>query len=331
MDRLALERRQVWIYLIAIMAGLLSGGAWPGIGPYLENLLWPVLAVLLYATFVQVPLLHIRDAFGDRRFVFAVMIGNFVLIPLMAWFILQWLPDDPALHLGVLLVLLTPCTDWFITFAQLGRGNTARAVAITPLNLLAQLPLLPVYLWLMLPAADFNAVLRMDDMLPAMLALIGIPLLIAIFTEYWIEAKPARSVWRERLGWLPVPLLAVVVFLIAATQIGTVHHAVSLLLTVLPVFVSFLLAAALIARLLARMLRLPMDSGRTLAFSLGTRNSFVVLPFALALPTGWETAAIIIVFQSLVELFGMVFYLWWLPDRLFKEASAVAIAPADPT
>ncbi len=327
MDRLTLERRQVWIYLAAIIGGLALGGLRPDIGPHLETALWPVLAVLLYATFVQVPLLHIRDAFRDWRFVLAVMTGNFVLIPLVVWLILQWLPDDPVLHLGVLLVLLVPCTDWFITFAQLGRGNTIRAVAVTPLNLLAQLLLLPVYLWLMLPAADFSAALRTEDLLPAALALIGLPLLTAVFTEYWIEAKPKRAVWRERLGWWPVPLLAVVVFLIAGAQVGTVRHAGPMLLTVLPVFTVFLLAAALIARLLTRVLRLPMDSGRTLAFSLGTRNSFVVLPFALALPAGWETAAVIIVFQSLVELFGMVFYLWWLPDRLFKETSATAIEP----
>lgn len=58
----------------------------------------------------------------------------------------QWLPDDPALRLGVRLALLVPCTDWFITFTQLGRGNTSRAIAVTPLNLLLQLLLLPVYL-----------------------------------------------------------------------------------------------------------------------------------------------------------------------------------------
>ena len=324
MDRLTLERRQVWVYLVAILCGLVSGGVWPGIASYLENLLWPVLAVLLYATFVQVPLLHIRDAFRDRRFVLAAMIGNFVLIPLAVWLMLQWLPDDPVLHLGVLLVLLVPCTDWFITFAQLGRGSTARAVAVTPLNLMAQLLLLPVYLWLMLPAADFSAALRAEDMLPAVLLLIGIPLLASVFTEYWIEAKAARTVWRDRMSWWPVPLLAVVVFLIAGAQVGAVCNAGPVLLTVLPVFAGFLLAAALIARLLTRVLRLPMDSGRTLAFSLGTRNSFVVLPFALALPDGWEMAAVIIVFQSLVELFGMVFYLWWLPDRLFKATFVAA-------
>ena len=319
-NRLTLERRQVWLYLAAIVSGLLLGSVQPQVAPHFEALLWPLLAALLYATFVQVPLLHVRDAFRDRRFVLAILLGNFVLIPLWVWLAIQWLPDDPALHLGVLLVLLAPCTDWFITFTQLGRGNTARAIAVTPLNLLLQLLLLPVYLWVILPEADFSAALSTEAMLPAALALIGLPIAAAALTERWVEFKPERADWRERLGWWPVPLLTVVVFLIAGAQVGTVRDAGPVLLTVLPVFVGFLFVTALLARGLARWLGLPIAAGRTLAFSMGTRNSFVVLPFALALPAGWETAVVVIVFQSLVELFGMVFYLWWLPRHLFNEA-----------
>jgi ACR3 family arsenite efflux pump ArsB len=87
---------------------------------------------------------------------------------------------------------------------------------------------------------------------------------------------------------------------------------------VVPLFVAFLLLAALAAKALAHAFRLPQAQGRTLAFSLGTRNSFVVLPFALALPAGWEAAAVVIVIQSPVELFGMASFLWWVPQRLFR-------------
>ncbi|TCP12484.1 ACR3 family arsenite efflux pump ArsB [Crenobacter luteus] len=317
MNRLTLERHQVWLYLAAISGGLALGSLRPHIAPALEALLWPSLATLLYTTFVQVPLLHVRDAFGDRRFVLAVLVGNFVLIPLAVWLALPTLPDEPALRLGVLLVLMVPCTDWFITFTQLGRGDGARAIAVTPLNLLLQLLLLPVYLWLMLPSADFGAALNPEEMLPAALSLVGLPLAAAALTERWVEAQAARSVWRERLGWCPVPLLTLVVFLIAATQVGAVRGAGALLLTVLPLFVGFLLMACLLALALSRWLRLRPDAGRTLAFSFGTRNSFVVLPFALALPAGWEATVVVVVFQSLVELFGMVGYLWWLPKLPF--------------
>jgi ACR3 family arsenite transporter len=319
MNRLTLEQRQIWIYLAAIGAGLLLGSARPAVGPVSEALLWPVLAALLYSTFVQVPLLHVRDAFGDRRFVGAVLIGNFALVPLAVWAILPWLPEDPALRLGVLLVLLVPCTDWFITFTHLGGGATARAIAVTPLSLLLQLVLLPVYLWAMLPQQDVGNVLRAGQILPAAVALIGAPLLAAAATERWVEARPARAIWRERLAWCAVPLLALVVFLIAAAQVGAVLGAGTVIATVTPVFAGYLVLAALLAKLLAQAFTLPVDAGRALAYSLGTRNSFVVLPFALALPAGWETTVVVIVYQSLVELLGMVFYLFWLPRRLFRS------------
>jgi len=56
-------------------------------------------------------------------------------------------------------------------------------------------------------------------------------------------------------------------------------------------------------------------------FTLGTRNSFIVLPFALSLPPGWEVVAIVVVTQSLVESFGMVFYVWFVPRRLFPDVA----------
>lgn len=316
MNRLTLERNQVWLYLGGILAGLMVGRLFPGVGNSLEHVLWPTLVALLYATFVQMPLLHLRDGFGDHRFVGAVLIGNFVMIPLLVWAMLQWLPPDPALRLGVLLVLLVPCTDWFITFSQLGGGNVPRAIAVTPINLLLQLALLPLYLWLML---DQYVDLELDliGLWPALLVVL-LPLALAALSERWSEARAGRDRWRERLAWCPVPLLALVLFLIAAVQAEAVRRALSELLIVVPVFVAFLLAVPCMARLLARLLELPGDQARTLAFSLGTRNSFVVLPFALALPAGWEVAAMVIVLQSLIELFGMVFYLWWIPCKLFK-------------
>ncbi|MDP3222391.1 MAG: hypothetical protein Q8M96_04570, partial [Rubrivivax sp.] len=62
---------------------------------------------------------------------------------------------------------------------------------------------------------------------------------------------------------------------------------------------------------------------------LGTRNSFVVLPFALSLPAGWELAAVVIVVQSLVELLGMVFFLWWVPRHLFPLTVPRQVNAAD--
>jgi arsenite transporter len=103
--------------------------------------------MLLYTTFTQVPLTHLPDAFRDGRFMTGVLAGNFAVVPLVVWGLVSFLPvQESAVRLGVLLVLLMPCTDWFITFTHLAGGDTRRVIAITPVNLLVQLALLPLYL-----------------------------------------------------------------------------------------------------------------------------------------------------------------------------------------
>ncbi len=312
MNRARLERHQVWVYLSAILAGLALGSVAPGISDTFDALLWPALGLLLYATFTQVPLAHLPDAFRDKRFMGAILTGNFILVPLVVWALLVFVPDDPAIRLGVLLVLLVPCTDWFITFAHLGGGDTRRAIAATPVNLLVQIALLPVYLWLFMGDA-FLELLAADRIALVFVTLIVLPLLAAWLTERWAERRASRTDVIARIGWLPVPLLGIVVFLIAASQIQAVLGALPALGQVLGVFIAYLILSALIGAALGRVMRLPVASSRVLIFSLGTRNSFVVLPLALALAPQWQTATVVIVFQSLVELFGMVVYLWAAP------------------
>lgn len=319
MDRFTLERHQVWLYLLAVVLGWAAGRMWPSFTPLAAALLWPLLALLLLATFAQIPLLRVRQAWRDARFARAVFVGNFVAMPLLAWALVVAFDLHGALRLGVLLVLLVPCTDWFITFTQLGRGDAARAIAVTPLNLAAQLVLLPAYLAVMSDAQALTG-WSWTNLLPAV-ALVLVPLALAAALERRAE-RLSRWQWvRERLAWWPVPLLTLVVGLIACSQVAAVGQAWDAVAATLPLLGLYLAAALALAWVLARAHRLPPAQGRTLAFSLGTRNSFVVLPLALALPPGWEQAALVSVVQSLVELLGMVAYVAWVP-RIWREEGA---------
>lgn len=310
------EKYQVLVYLTAIVCGLVLGTAIPDRVGVLEWLLWPVLGLLLYTTFTQVPLAHLREAFADRRFMAAAVTGNFVVLPVIVWGLMSLAPDVAAVRLGILLVLLVPCTDWFITFTHLGGGDTRHAIAFSPVSLLLQIVLLPVYLWVFF-GGEFAAGVAQREMAAAFAGLILLPLVLAFFTEKWVAQKPGRQSLLVVLGGFPVPLLAVVVFSIAAAQVGVVSESLGLLAYLALIFVVFLVIAGLLARVIAPLFRLPSGQGRVLAFSFGSRNSFVVLPLALALPSHLELAVVVIVFQSLVELFGMAVYLWWVPRKLF--------------
>lgn len=313
-----LERYQVWIYLVTLALGLLFGSAFPQAAPVLEWLVWPALVALLYATFALIPLDQLPDALRDRRFLSAVTLGNFVLLPLVVWGAIQFLPDDPAIRLGALLVLLVPCTDWFITFTHQAGGDAHRAVVITPVMLLLQIVLLPLYLWVFM-GDGFGDVISGGEMLRVFVLLIVVPMGAAWLTNRWAHERPQRAEKVARLGFAPVPLLAFVLFCVAASLLETVRANFDLVDEVVLTFGLFIVGGIACALLLAKLYRLPVAQARTLLFSLTTRNSFVVLPFALALSPQWQAAAIVIVVQSMVELLAMLLLLTIVPRYLFPR------------
>jgi len=302
---------------LAIGAGL---GLWrPTFGESLEFLISPVLAVLLYGMFSQIPFLHLREAFANRRFTVALLTVNFVVVPVLVWLLSRLLPQHPPLLLGVYLVLLTPCIDYVIVFTHLGRGNARLVLASTPLLLLAQMLLLPVYLWLFM-GEQAAQVMSAGPFLEAFLVLIVLPLSFALVTEFWAKRRRSGANWLEATAWLPVPFMAIILLLVVASQIGRIKEFLPLVSQAVPVYVAFMAIMPFLARLTACAFRLDTQAGRALIFSAGTRNSLVVLPLALALPDAWILASAVIVTQTLVELVGELIYIRLVPSVIFREA-----------
>lgn len=319
MTREQLEENQIWLYAVALAIGAGLGLWRPTFGAGLEFLISPVLAVLLYGMFAQIPFLHLREAFANRRFTAALLTVNFVVVPILVWLLSRLLPQHPPLLLGVYLVLLTPCIDYVIVFTHLGRGNARLVLASTPLLLLAQMLLLPVYLWLFM-GGQAAQVMSAGPFLEAFLVLIVLPLGLALATEFWAKRRRSGAIWLEATAWLPVPFMAVTLFLVVASQIGRIEESLPLVSQAVPVYVAFMAIMPFLARLTACAFRLDTQAGRALIFSAGTRNSLVVLPLALALPDAWILASAVIVTQTLVELVGELFYIRLVPSVIFREA-----------
>jgi len=170
------------VYLAAIAVGLTISSFAPASAGVLEALILPVLALLLFATFLQVPLARIPEALRDARFLSAVLVANFLLVPLVIAGLLLLVPDEPYVRAGIVLVLVVPCTDWFLTFTHLARGDTPRAVAITPVVLLAQLMLLPLYLAVFV-GDTVQASVESGEVVRTFVLLIVVPLVAAAVVQ----------------------------------------------------------------------------------------------------------------------------------------------------
>lgn len=310
--RLQLERWQVVAYAAAIAVGAGIGlGAAP-VGAVLAHGLWPLLAVLLFVTFLQVPLADLGSALRHRRYLGALLAGNFVAVPLVVWGLSRLLPDDPSLRLGFFLVMLVPCTDWFTTFTHLGRGDARLALASTPVLLVTQMALLPVLLWSFLgPEAVVG--MKAGPFVQAFVGIIVVPLILAFGIERLAMRQARVAGLLHRAAWLPVPLLALVLLVITASEIHGVLGATAELAHVVVLFVVYLAVMPAVAMGVSRTFALTGAPARTVLFSVGTRNSFVVLPLVLAWPGAGAVAASVVVIQSLVELCGMLVYLAIVP------------------
>jgi ACR3 family arsenite efflux pump ArsB len=78
------------------------------------------------------------------------------------------------------------------------------------------------------------------------------------------------------------PLLTVVLLIISMAQVSQIDSSGGIVRILMILFPAYLLAAALVGKGLCRVFQLPVKTGRTVVFSLGTRNSFVVLPLTLS-------------------------------------------------
>lgn len=259
----------------------------------------------------------------------AVLIGNFVAIPIVVAGLVWFLPTDPVLRLGVVMVLLMPCTDWYITFTHLSGGDTGRAIAVTPFNLLIQIALLPAYLWAFM-GKSFHEILTAGPVAMVFVTLILLPLLAAWVVEGWAARSAPRLRIIETMGWMPVPLLALVVFLIAASQAQTVFGSLSLLIGATPIFLAFLIASVGLGLLVSHAAGINPEQARALILSHATRNSSVMLPLALALPPDWQGATVVIVHQSLIELLGILALIWLLP-RMTRPSQRGALPDKNPS
>ncbi|MER5441295.1 bile acid:sodium symporter [Streptomyces sp. NPDC002790] len=311
----AMERRQVGVYLGALAAGAVVGLAAPGAGPGLEHVINPVLAALLYVTFLQVPARELLRSLRSGRFLGAALSVNFLVVPLVVAAMFTFLPDDHAVRLGVLLVLLCPCVDYVIVFSGLAGAASQRLLAATPLLLLAQMVLLPGYLYLFM-GSGLSDVVEAGPFVRAFLTLIVVPLALAWLTQAWAARRPAGQRASDAIGTAMVPLMAATLLTVVASQIPKLDDNVGDVLRVVPFYVLFLLVMAFAGRAVARLFRLDVPSGRAVVFTGATRNSLVVLPLALSLPDPLAVAAVVVVTQTLVEVVGMVVYVRAVPRLL---------------
>ncbi|WP_342512437.1 bile acid:sodium symporter [Sporosarcina sp. FSL K6-1522] len=314
-----LENNQVWLYVVVLAIAAGFGLIVPDVAGQFDRTISVVIAVLMYSMFSQIPFTSLKESFANRRFILALLAVNYIAVPIVVWILSKLLPEYPPLLLGVYLVLLTPCIDYVIVFTSLGRGNEKLLLMATPILFVTQMLLLPLYLWLFM-GREAVGIVELGPFLEAFVGLIVIPLGIAIAIQLFAKKASAGNRILNLSAWLPVPFMALTLFVIVASQIGKLSTHMNLIIKVIPIYIAFMMIMPMISRFIAKWFKLDIGSGRALIFSGSIRNSLVVLPLALSLSDDISTlVAAVIVTQTIVELAGSLIYIRLVPHLLLRQ------------
>ncbi|RBQ32775.1 arsenic resistance protein [Arcobacter sp. FW59] len=303
-----MENYQIAIYFIIIAIAILITFVVPNTSSF-QSLINPALALMLFVTFLQVPISELTQAFKKIRFIFALLFSNFILIPLLVFGLIQFLPDNPLLKLGVLFVLLTPCVDYVVTFSHLGKADSKLLLASTPILLIVQMLLLPVYLSVFL-GEESSSLVEISPFIEAFIFLILAPLLLAGFFQIFSK----KSVFIEKIvdifNLLPVPSTAFVLLVVILSVVPQLSSVINDILFIVPIYIAFAIIAPIIGFSVGKIFKFETKEKSAIAFSSATRNSLIILPLALAVPNALPLLPAVIVMQTFVELISSIIYIF---------------------
>ena len=167
-------------------------------------------------------------------------------------------------------------------------GHKRRLLAVTPLLLIAQTLLLPVFLVLFLGSGQADLV-QIGPFLHAFLFLIVIPLALAWTTQAWGRRHRAGIVVSDACGTLMVPLMSATLLVVVGSQVPKLNGNVRQIASVIPFYIAFLIVMPLAGWAVATMLRLDVPGTRAIASPEPPAIRWSSCPWPWRYPAAWPS------------------------------------------
>jgi ACR3 family arsenite efflux pump ArsB len=334
-----IEKFESVLVLLAIAVGLALGQL-PWIAEHAARLIVPCLMLMLCGVFLHIPLADVRAAWRDFR-VTGLSLGiNFLWTPFFAWTLgALFLREAPELRVGFLMLMVTPCTDWYLIFTGLARGNVALGTALLPWNLMLQIVLLPIYL---LVLGGTFVPIQASALVESVAWVLLVPMGVACAVRTGLTRTKGRR-WLEgtllpRITPVQLVFLALAVVAMFASQGRILLEQPQTFLHLLPPVLLFFAGNFVLAHLVGCVWGLPYPDVVTLCCTTLARNSPIALAIAVSAFPDRPLIALALVIGPLIELpmLGLVAQAllverrqgWW-SDRASVERSRRAPVARD--
>lgn len=312
-----IEKLEPIILIAAIIIGLIFTNI-KFLSENTGNLINIFLCLMLYGLFLEVPLNELKKSFKNIKFTFISMIINFIWTPLFGYFLGNlFLNGNIDIFIGFFMLILTPCTDWYLVFTKMAKGNLNLSLSILPINLILQIVLLPVYLILFFSS---NNTMNYADLGYSLLIVIVIPFVLAQMTKLLLN-QDLNEKLTGFFSHYQIIFLALAVFAIFNSQGKLLFENLNSVLTIFIPLIAFFATNTIIDILLSEQIHFTYEEYASLTMTTLARNSPLALAIAINSFPGRELIAIALVIGPLIELPVLYivsrFVLWVKSSGLF--------------
>ena len=288
------------IIITAALLGLFLGAVTP-FGSVSSSLIEVFLMMLLYILFLSIDLKQIKKSFTNVRFTLSAVIINFVFTPLFGYLLGKvFFPGSLDIRIGLLMLLVTPCTDWYLVFTGLSKGNVELGMSILPLNLILQIVLLPVYLLVLIGS---EVTMDVGSLVSSVAMVLVIPFVLAYITKVITKNnekfKNFLSGQGDNLQLLFLCLAVVVMF--ASEGKNLLDNPLLLAQMFIPLLI-FFAVLFFVAQIVGRLQKFPKKDIVALNMTTLARNSPLSLAIAVVTFPEQPLVSLALVIGPLIEL-----------------------------
>lgn len=298
-----INKFQSLIILFMVFIGIILGQI-EFIQLYSEFIIMPALMVMLFLVFIQIPIKDIAKSFTNLKFTLTAICMNFIWTPILIFILGRiFLNGNSELLIGFIMLMVTPCTDWYLIFTAVAKGNVALGASILPLNFILQLLLLPVYVFLI---GGSSVSLDVANLSKGIVVSLAIPLLLATIIRNLAINKKGINYFEDKVvpkacDYQGFFLNLAIVAMFASQGKILLRNPQILLYLLIPVSLFFIINL-IVGQFVGRQMHLCYEDCVSLNFTTLARNSPIALAIAVSAFPNQPLISLALIIGPLIEL-----------------------------
>ena len=305
------------ILIAAIIIGALSGVVYSIQASILD---YSIIAMLC-CLFFNVSIDHLLQGIKNKKYLFTAWVVNFVLLPTIAFVVSSIFIDNSSMvFVGLIFYLVAPCTDWFLGFTKLADGDVDVNLALLPINLLSQILLLPLYLFLF---TNSNSHVEINAFFDVFFNWGLYPFLFAQCIRFFC-AKIGKvfleksNIFAEKGMFIALTIL---VFAIFNNNIQSLLSNLSILPMTLLIVVCFFLIAYFLGLYISKKLGFTRAEKASLIITASARNTPLMLAISVGLFPSETVIPLILILGMLIEFPHLILLSFLLRSKSEKRVA----------